>query len=240
MRGLRCHLSGTLTLFEVEGYVKGLQRFPLTEVGSDAWSKQHEHLEALNLQAHADAQASKHDEVVVEQFASNPDSLATLVYDLLVIEAWKEKVFPLLLDHFSPVTAVKAYIVLYHEATICNLLEVLLYHASTCEAAGGADDALLELGDYCVRKVNLLNAGAFKKLQEDKTEDPKAALNRSTQDVRANSATCNDMQLNASADAHNSALLVLLLHRACVSNRWTSVFPSPCVRQACCVSSPIT
>jgi hypothetical protein len=66
------------------------------------------------------------------------------------------------------------------------LLEVLLYHASTCEAAGGGsggDDAMLELGDYCVRKINALNAGQFKKLQQDeKPEDAKAALNRSTQD----------------------------------------------------------
>jgi len=46
---------------------------------------------------------------------------------------------------------------LYHEATLCNLLEVLLYHASICEVGG---DAMLELGDYCVRKVNLLNAGS--------------------------------------------------------------------------------
>lgn len=51
---------------------------------------------------------------------------------------------------------------LYHEATLCNLLEVLLYHASICEVGG---DAMLELGDYCVRKVNLLNAGSVQLLQ---------------------------------------------------------------------------
>jgi len=97
-------------LFEVEGYVRSLECLPLTAVGSDRWSTQHDHLEQLNIQAHADAQAGKHDEYVVEQFVAQ-DKVATLVHELLVIEAWKEKVFPLLIDHLSPVTAVKAYIV---------------------------------------------------------------------------------------------------------------------------------
>jgi len=177
-------MSGSLSVFEVEAYVKGLRCYPMREVGSERWMTQHEHLEALNLQAHRDAQQAKHDELVVESFSSHPASLTTLIHELLVIEAWKEKVFPLLLSHFSPVTAVKAYIVLYHEATLCNLIEVLLYHASIAEAAAQeSSDAMLELGDYCVRKINALNTGQFKKLQEEpKAEDARRELNRSTQD----------------------------------------------------------
>ena len=94
----------------MESFVRGLQCFPLTEVGSERWSAQHDLLEKLNIQAHMDAQAGKHDEYVVEQVGQQ-EKVATLVHELLVIELWKEKVFPLLLDHFSPVTAVKAYIV---------------------------------------------------------------------------------------------------------------------------------
>ena len=110
LRHFLTHSSGPLSLFEVEGYVRSLECLPLTAVGSDRWSTQHDHLEQLNIQAHADAQAGKHDEYVVEQFVAQ-DKVATLVHELLVIEAWKEKVFPLLIDHLSPVTAVKAYIV---------------------------------------------------------------------------------------------------------------------------------
>jgi len=38
---------------------------------------------------------------------------------------------------------------LYHEASVTNLLEVVLYHRTACE---NADDVLVELIDYCYRK----------------------------------------------------------------------------------------
>lgn len=170
-------MEGRLSQFEVNALVRGLDRFSVSSVGSDRWMSQHDVLEKLNIQAHVEAM-SRHDETVVDAVVQH-EKVETIVHELLVIEAWKEKIFPLLIDHFSPVTALKAYIVLYHEATLCNLLEVLLYHASVCEAGG---DAMVELVDYCARKINALNAGQFKALQEDKPEDPKASLNRSTQD----------------------------------------------------------
>ena len=37
----------------------------------------------------------------------------------------------------------------YHEASVLNLLEVMLYHRTACMAA---DDVLVELIDYCYRK----------------------------------------------------------------------------------------
>lgn len=42
---------------------------------------------------------------------------------------------------------------LYHEATIANLLEVVCYYDYAVAAMG---DALIDLADYCVRKVNYL------------------------------------------------------------------------------------
>ena len=45
---------------------------------------------------------------------------------------------------------------MYHEATLCNLLEVLLYHQTVCESA---EDSLSELVDYCYRKLIMLNSG---------------------------------------------------------------------------------
>ena len=43
------------------------------------------------------------------------------------------------------------YLAHHHEATLINLLEIAFFHADACEGAG--DDALLELTDYCVRKL---------------------------------------------------------------------------------------
>ena len=46
-----------LSPYEAEIYVEGLQEFPLEEIGSSDWIKQHEKIEKLNLQAHQSAQA---------------------------------------------------------------------------------------------------------------------------------------------------------------------------------------
>jgi zinc finger MYND domain-containing protein 10 len=39
---------------------------------------------------------------------------------------------------------------LYHEATLVNLLETVLYHQDVCLAVG---DSILDLVDYCYRKL---------------------------------------------------------------------------------------
>jgi len=121
--------------------------------------RQHEHLEKLNIQAHHSA-LTRHDEFVVDAFVMS-NQMTTLVHELVVIEIWRERVFPILLqrDCIDNDTSLKAYMILYHEATICNLLEILLYHRSCLESISG--DGLIELVDYCYRKVAQLNAGVI-------------------------------------------------------------------------------
>lgn len=75
-------------------------------------------------------------------------------------QVWKEKVLPHLAAHLSSsVDSVTVYQLLYHEAVVANLLEVCLYHRRACEAL--PDDALLELCDWCYRKLVLLNTTDF-------------------------------------------------------------------------------
>ena len=122
------------------------------------------------------------------------DKLGVLVHDLLVIELWRERVFPRIKGKLSDFQSVKAYVILYHEATVCNLLEVLMYHqryadtytlrhlathiharthtrtrthTHTHSMMEGAGDALAELVDYCYRKLTLLASGYFSPLQEE-------------------------------------------------------------------------
>ena len=67
----------------------------------------------------------------------------------------------------------RSYICIYHEATITNLLEVLMYHRT---AVSSDEDALVELIDYCYRKllgVTKLSA-EIEKAQKEKP-DPMAA-----------------------------------------------------------------
>ena len=83
-----------------------------------------------------------------------------LVHELLCVEIWRERVLPLLRDtvYDSTIGSTALYWVLYHEQSLVNLLEVALFHREGCECAG--DDALLELTDYCHRRLVYLNASA--------------------------------------------------------------------------------
>lgn len=52
----------------------------------------------------------------------------------------------MLKDHLLNVAMYRSYIVIYHEAVVCNLLEVILYHRTAVDAA---EEFLVELIDYC-------------------------------------------------------------------------------------------
>ncbi|KAJ1447044.1 hypothetical protein M885DRAFT_472257 [Pelagophyceae sp. CCMP2097] len=144
---------------EAERIVEGLKRFKLVDVGSSAWMAQHADIEKLNQQAHASAR-DKMDEFVLEALITF-EKIDLLIYDLVLIEAWREGVFPLLFDELAGdskrSSAMRCYFVLYHEATVVNLLEVVCYHA---HALAAAKDATLDLLDYCARRLAALHAKA--------------------------------------------------------------------------------
>lgn len=50
----------------------------------------------------------------------------------------------------------RLYFTLYHEATLANLLKIAMFHGHICEQGG---DLLIELADYCARKMTLLISG---------------------------------------------------------------------------------
>ena len=143
-----------LTAADAERYVEELVKFPIEEVGSSAWMEQHRRLEKLNLQAHHSALTNS-DEFVLEAILTF-DKMEILIHDLLVIEAWKENVYPKLLDRVAGRNTMRVYFILYHEATLFNLFEVLFYHKHVCEAGG---ERMLELVDLVSRKLTRLQSG---------------------------------------------------------------------------------
>ncbi|XP_005110410.1 zinc finger MYND domain-containing protein 10 [Aplysia californica] len=139
---------------EAEAYVEHLEVFDLKDIGTPRWHQQHENLEKLNMQAVVNA-AAKEDEFVKEFFISY-GKIDMLVQDLLLTEIWKQNVFPELVDmEFQPKTTFPIYMVLYHEATVVNLLETMMFYKETCEVA---EDSILDLVDYCYRKLCYLAA----------------------------------------------------------------------------------
>jgi hypothetical protein len=123
----------------------------LEDVGSHNWLNQHERIEKLNWTAHSQAKEGL-DEFVVDQF-NMLEKVQFLIYDLIITEGWKERIWPLVKAKLCKFSSLRSYIPVYHEASVANLLEVCLFHRTSCEEAG---DALVDLVDFCVRKLRYL------------------------------------------------------------------------------------
>ncbi|XP_051707576.2 zinc finger MYND domain-containing protein 10 isoform X3 [Oryctolagus cuniculus] len=140
---------------EADVLVRGLRSFPLREMGTEGWTRQHESLEKLNMQAILDATASQSEPI--QELLVTHGKIPTLVEELITVEMWKQKVLPVLckLEDFKPQNTFPIYMVVHHEASIINLLETVFFHREVCESA---EDTVLDLVDYCHRKLALLVA----------------------------------------------------------------------------------
>ncbi|XP_016360216.1 zinc finger MYND domain-containing protein 10 [Sinocyclocheilus anshuiensis] len=146
-------MDSVLLLGEAEGYIQSLEKMALRDMGSPRWFRQHEYIEKLNMQAILNASANQ-EEFIKDLFVSL-GKIPTLVHAMILTEVWKHKVFPIIckLQDFKPKSTFLLYMVIHHEATIINLLETIMYHKESSEAAG---DSVLDLLDYCHRKLTLL------------------------------------------------------------------------------------
>ncbi|KAB1264704.1 Zinc finger MYND domain-containing protein 10 [Camelus dromedarius] len=113
---------------EADLLVRGLRSFQLREMGSEGWNQQHENLEKLNMQAILDATASQGEPI--QELLVTHGKIPTLVEELIAVEMWKQKVFPVLcrLEDFKPQNTFPIYMVIHHEASIINLLETVFFH----------------------------------------------------------------------------------------------------------------
>lgn len=152
-----------ITPFEMHHLISSLQKVDITLYGSKEWLKHHEKIEKLNNQGHRNA-INNDEKAMVEDFVTGGDSgqnqVDTLIYDLLVTEAWMDNVFPLVKNSLTKGFSLKSYMLMYHEATVANLIEILMFHR---EAMEDCQDSVLELIDYCYRKLCwLINLGDSK------------------------------------------------------------------------------
>ncbi|KAI0223920.1 Zinc finger MYND domain-containing protein 10 [Lamellibrachia satsuma] len=163
---------------EAEGYIESLQATDLKDIGGPKWRQQQERIEKLNIQAAVSA--TLQEEEFVKEFLASYDKVSVLVAELITIEVWKQKVFTeFQQQQLEQKVIFPIYMVLYHEATLVNLLETTLYHQEAAEAGG---DAMLDLTDYCYRKVTDLIAKTAEEAGEDDEDDENAfsALHSST------------------------------------------------------------
>jgi len=158
-------LADILTHYEAEYMIERLEQTPVENYASPAWVKQDEALTKLNMQAHINAMM-RADEYIMEGLVTF-DKIKALIFDLLVTEAWKGHVMPLMKDHLVNLSSYRPYLSVYHEAVVLNLLEICLYHRTAVECA---DNYILELIDYCYRKLSTLLLKIHKNKKEAKTQ----------------------------------------------------------------------
>ncbi|TYZ59386.1 hypothetical protein PybrP1_001604 [[Pythium] brassicae (nom. inval.)] len=138
---------------DAERMVESLKEQPLDTIGvAQDWIAHHHTMEKLNLQAHQSAQ-KKQDNFVIEALLTH-QKLPAVIVNLLALELWKANVLPLLQCQDSEAASLRLYFIVYHEATLTNLLEVAFYHEHVVESLD--DDLTIELVDYCVRKLSWL------------------------------------------------------------------------------------
>merc|ERR1712166_513907 len=155
--------GGVLDVFEAERLVECLEPTTPRDVGSSSWLEQHRALDRLNVQAHHNV-VSQTDEFVVEALISY-EKLPVVVHELILSETWKDACMPKLQEDFVATKSnVKPYLMMYHEAVLCNLLECSMFSLSACEAIG--DVGVVELVDYCTRKCTYLNSMNTALIQE--------------------------------------------------------------------------
>ncbi|KAM9374724.1 zinc finger MYND domain-containing protein 10 [Phaethornis superciliosus] len=144
---------------EAEAMVQALQGTELRDVGGQGWLWQHEYVEKLNM--HSILSASAGQEQFLVELLVTYAKIPVLIGELISVEIWKHKIFPVLcqLEDFKPRSTFPIYVVLHHEASIINLLETVFFYKEICESA---EDSILDLIDYCHRKLTLLTAQSAK------------------------------------------------------------------------------
>ena len=170
---------GPLNALEADRYIEDLRPFEFADFGDGKWMHQHEFITKLNLQAHVNASQDR-DEFVLEAIVLH-EKMPLLIRELIATELWKQNAYPLIKDWIDKNNSIKGYLMLYQEGVLCNLLETLLYHKQGCEAAG---DLILELVDYCHRKLMFLLNAPKPHRPKDK-EELKQAMLKEAEDTQS-------------------------------------------------------
>nr|KAF7392133.1 hypothetical protein H0235_017132 [Vespula pensylvanica] len=138
--------------WEAEAYVQSLEISDLQDVCTKKWFEFHKRLILLNQQSVLEI-SNLREESIKEWFVCLK-KIPILIYEVIQIDIWKHKIFPLLIDiNNEPENTFMLFSVFYHEDVAASLLENVLFH---CESAITMDDSVLDLIDYAVKSVTVL------------------------------------------------------------------------------------
>jgi len=115
------------------------------------WLSKHKKLKQLTFQSAIQAMSNR--EEFVKEMLISESKLPSIIYDLLLVEIWREKIFHSMKSIDPQHTSLSIYPILYHEAMAMNILETTLYHSESFETMG---DSVIDFVDYCLRAINQL------------------------------------------------------------------------------------
>jgi hypothetical protein len=155
---------------EIKDLISRIVQIDIKDYAGPFWLKQDEKLQKLNMQLHVNA-LMKNDEYILEECVA-ADKFKVLIYDLIMTSTWKEKVLPLIKQDAAQLNSLKIYMALYHEAVICNILEVLMFHRTAIDESG---DFLIEIIDYCYRKISKQVADSMRRRKQEREDEKNRA-----------------------------------------------------------------
>jgi zinc finger MYND domain-containing protein 10 len=134
-----------------------LCKYSIYDIGGLKWFEQQGWVEKLNLQSHA--HASLHVDDFIQDYLVSFSKIGTILHELLLMEVWKQHVLPLLKEHLvMKLDSITTYLLLFYEANLANLLELVLFNEQALEQLN--DEELIELADWCMRRLQYLNTQA--------------------------------------------------------------------------------
>ena len=142
------YLNDVIFFGEADNIISNLQTIKLDEYGSEKFMQKHSILETLNMQSLKHALEGG-DDFILTSMVDN-DKLKDLIEELLSSYHFRIDVYPKIKEHICEKSNIKAYILLYHEAILVNLLENFFFHATACVSA---QDYLLDVIDYCYNNL---------------------------------------------------------------------------------------
>lgn len=174
--------GSTMALPEAELTIRELQPLGFCDIGSDKWKNKRDAVEQLNMCTHANAVRQVDD--YVKTFLVEHDKLPALLHELLMMEAWRQRV----VDPSSAVTSKPTaellaaiassptgpYMYCSYESILVNLLECVCFYEETVTGFG---DDILELIDYCWRQVSFLFSMERELSQVQPADDVSSAAN---------------------------------------------------------------
>jgi hypothetical protein len=166
------YLNDLLTSFESEDIISNkIQPLTYDIIGSSTFLQQHAYLSKLNMQEVKNILTGGED-LIMTQFIDH-EKLIPLIHDIFLMNSFKQNIFPEIKKQIANLSSIKSYLMLYHEAVLCNLLENFLYSITACEAT---DEYIVDIIEYAYNMISKWINFKMRKNDEEIWEIEKKAI----------------------------------------------------------------